>query len=233
MADPANVAGMARYGISTAGTLGVSMPALRAMAREARRRAGPRERHTLALALWDSGVHEARILAALVDEPGLVTQAQAERWAKDLDSWDVCDQLCSNLLDRTSFARKKAVAWAGREEPFVKRAGFALMAALSVHDKEARDTAFEPLLALAEREAGDERNFVKKAVNWALRQIGKRSPYLCRRAVAAGRRIAKKDSKAARWIAADALRELTAAAAQGRLARVRAGRRVSSRARRR
>jgi 3-methyladenine DNA glycosylase AlkD len=232
MADPANVAGMSRYGIGTAGTLGVSMPALRAMAREARRRAGPRERHALALALWDSGVHEARILAALVDEPGRVTEAQAERWAKDLDSWDVCDQLCSNLLDRTSFAWKKAVAWAGREEPFVKRAGFALMAALAVHDREAPDAAFEPLLALAEREAGDQRNFVKKAVNWALRQIGKRSPHLCRRAVAVARRIAKKDSKAARWIAADALRELAAATAQGRPARLRAGRRVSRRSRR-
>jgi 3-methyladenine DNA glycosylase AlkD len=221
LADPAKVAGMARYGIHSAGTLGVQIAELRPMARELR--SGSREeRHALALALWDSGVHEARILAAMVDDPALVTDAQAERWAGDLDSWDVCDQLCANLLDRTPLAWRKARAWSEREEPFVKRAGFALMARLAVHDRRARDADFVPLLGLAESEAGDDRNYVKKAVSWALRQIGKRSPGLRRRAMAVARRVARQSSRSARWIASDVLRELDRAA-PGR-ARSRGGR---------
>jgi len=214
LADPAKVSGMARYGISTAGTLGVQVAELRRIAREIRR--GTREeRHALALALWDSGVHEARILAALVDDPALVTAAQAERWAGDLDSWDVCDQLCANLLDRAPFAFGKARAWAEREEPFVKRAGFALMARLAVHERKAPDADFVPFLELAENEAGDDRNPVKKAVSWALRQIGKRTPGLRRRAMAVARRIARQGSRSARWIASDVLRELDRAAPRG------------------
>ncbi len=203
LANPANVAGMARYGISPDGTLGISMPALRKMAKEIGRR------HDLADALWRSAIHEARILAALIDDPGKVTDEQMERWVLDIDSWDVCDQLCSNLFSRTALAREKAVDWSGRPETFVKRASFVLMACLAVHDKKADDALFVGYLPLIVREAGDDRNFVKKAVNWALRQIGKRNPVLNRLSVETAREIQKRDAKSARWIAADALRELT------------------------
>jgi 3-methyladenine DNA glycosylase AlkD len=214
LANPANVLGMARYGISSKNTLGVSIPRLRSMAK----RIGTD--HALALELWASGIHEARILAALVDDPADVTEAQLERWARDFDSWDVCDGVCSNLFDRTPFAHRKAVAWSARREEFVKRAGFVLMAALAVHDKRSPDSRFMKYLPLIEREAADERNFVKKAVNWALRQIGKRSPALNRAAIAAAKRIRTCDSKAARWIAADALRELESEAVQRRLRKI-------------
>ena len=203
LANPANVAGMARYGISPKGTLGVSMPALRKMAKQIGRR------HELADKLWRSATHEARILAALTDDPGKVTDEQMDRWVQDFDSWDVCDQLCSNLFSRTALAREKAAAWSGRPETFVKRAGFVLMACLAVHDKKADDALFVGFLPLIVREAGDDRNFVKKAVNWALRQIGKRNPILNRLSVETAREIQKINAKSARWIAADALRELT------------------------
>jgi 3-methyladenine DNA glycosylase AlkD len=211
LASPANVAGMARYGINPTNTLGVSIPRLRAMAREIGRD------HGLALELWKSGIHEARILAGLIDEPAMVSEAQLERWARDFDSWDVCDLVCSNLIDKTPFAHAKAVGWSSHGEEFVKRAGFVLMAALSVHDKKAPDSSFRKFLPIIEREASDERNFVKKAVNWALRQIGKRSPELNRAAIAAARRIQKIDSKSARWISSDALRELESDAVRKRL----------------
>jgi len=202
MANPDNVAGMARFGISARNTLGVPMPALRSLARQLGRD------HGLALELWASGIHEARILAALVDDPAQVADAQMEQWVLDLDSWDVCDQLCSNLLDRTPMAISKAKVWSRRPETFVKRAGFVLMAALSVHDKKSPDRVFLAFLPLIERAAKDDRNFVKKAVNWALRQIGKRNMALNRAAVAAAEIIARIDAPSARWIAADALREL-------------------------
>jgi 3-methyladenine DNA glycosylase AlkD len=202
---------MARYGINPENTLGVSIPSLRAMAK----RIGTD--HALALDLWASGIHEARVLAGLVDDPALVTAAQLERWAKDFDSWDVCDGVCSNLFDRTPYAWDKAVAWSARSREFVKRAGFVLMAALAVHDKTAPDERFKNFLPLIEREAVDERNFVKKAVNWALRQIGKRNRALNRDAIAAAKRIRKVDSRSARWIAADALRELESDAVRQRL----------------
>lgn len=210
-ADPANVAGMARYGISTAGALGVSMPLLRGLARDLRpaRKADPDGAHELAAALWARGVHEARVLAALVDVPALVTREQARAWAGDLDSWDVCDQLCGNLLDRVPFAVELAIGWAGAEEEFVKRAGFVLMTQLAVHDKAAPDDVFLGFLGLVEREAADGRNFVRKAVNWALRQIGKRNVYLHARAVEVAERLRESGPKAARWVASDALRELT------------------------
>ena len=203
LANPANAAGMARYGISPIGTLGVPMPVLRKMAKEIGRR------HDLADELWLSAIHEARILAALIDDPGKVTDEQMERWVLEIDSWDVCDQLCSNLFSRTALAREKAAAWSGRPETFVKRAGFVLMACLAVHDKKADDALFVGFLPLIVREAGDDRNFVKKAVNWALRQIGKRNPVLNRLSVETAREIQKMSAKSARWIAADALRELT------------------------
>ena len=186
--NPANVAGMARYGISPEGTLGVTMPFLRGIARELRpaRRAHPEAAHALADALWDSGVHEARILAGLVDVPALVTPEQADRWVSQLDSWDVCDGLCGNLLGDTAFAYEKVEEWTAAEPEFVKRAGFVLICALTVHDKKTGDEPFLHFLTLIEREADDPRNFVKKAVNWALRQIGKRNRNLHAAAVAVG-----------------------------------------------
>jgi 3-methyladenine DNA glycosylase AlkD len=202
-ANPAGVEGMARFGIRTDSALGLSMPFLRQTAKSAG------VDHALALKLWQSGIHEARILAALVDDPAQVTSAQMERWVKDFDSWDVCDQVCGNLFDRTRFGRRKAVTWAGRKPEFVRRAGFALIAALAWHDRQADDELFVGYLALVEKYAFDERNFVKKAVNWALRNIGKRNRALHRAAVACARRIARQDSRAARWVAADAIRELT------------------------
>lgn len=201
MGNPANVAGMARFGINPANTLGVSMPQLRELAK------GRRDQQ-LSLALWTSGIHEARILAALVGEPARVTPEQMDAWVLDFDSWDVCDQVCMNLFDRTPWAFEKAVEYAGREEEFVKRAGFALMACLAWHDKLASDQKFLDLLAVIQREAADQRNFVKKAVNWALRQIGKRNPVLSQAAVATAREILLIDSPVARWVANDALREL-------------------------
>jgi 3-methyladenine DNA glycosylase AlkD len=211
LADPEAVEGMARFGINPEGTLGVSMPAVRGLARDIGRD------HGLAQALWKTGVHEARILAGLIDEPGLVTEGQMECWASGFDSWDVCDQVCMNLFDRTPFAYEKALEWSRREEEFVKRAGFALMASLAVHDKKASDERFLPFLAAIVKGSGDDRNFVKKAVNWALRQIGKRSLALHGPAVRTAREIAACGTKSGRWIAADALRELQSAGVESRL----------------
>ncbi|MCX6776130.1 MAG: DNA alkylation repair protein [Candidatus Micrarchaeota archaeon] len=211
MSDPKAVEGMARFGINPHDTYGVSIPNIRKIAREAG------EDHSVANELWESGVHEARILAGMIDDAELVTEGQMERWIKDFDSWDVCDQCCSNLFDKTRFAHKKAVEWSRRDEEFVKRAGFVLMACLSVHDKLAKDEDFIKFLPIIQREARDERNFVKKAVNWALRQIGKRNLKLNTAAIESARRIQKMDSKSARWIASDALRELTSKAVQKKL----------------
>ena len=212
LANPANVAGMARFGINPTHTLGVPIPVLRRLAREIGRD------HDLAQALWASGVHEARILAGFIDDPARVTRAQMNRWAADFDSWDVCDQVCSSLFDRTPFAFHKAVEWSRRGEEFVRRAGFVLMAALAVHDRRTADAAFERFLGIIRRGSTDERNFVKKAVNWALRQIGKRNRRLNRRAIAQARTIQRIPSRAARWIAADALRELTGEAVRRKIA---------------
>ena len=202
---------MARFGIESTTALGVSVPALRKLAREIGRD------HELAAKLWSSGLHEARTLAALVDDPALVTEAQMEAWALALDSWDVCDACCSNLFDRTPFAFAKALAWSRRDEEFVKRAGFTLMATLAVHDKGAGDARFERFFPRIRAEAKDPRNFVKKAVNWALRQIGKRNAALHARAIAEAQIIAAMDAPSARWIATNALRELTSDAVRGRI----------------
>jgi 3-methyladenine DNA glycosylase AlkD len=210
-ANPRNVEGMARFGINPKNTLGVPMPVLRKMGKEAGKN------HALAERLWDSGMHEARILACLVDDPGQVTEKQMEGWARDFDSWDVCDQCCMNLFDKTGFAYRKAREWSRRKEEFVKRAGFALMASLAVHDKEAKDSEFEGVLAIIRREADDGRNLVKKAVNWALRQIGKRNPGLNRKAIRVSEEIRSTDSRAARWVANDAIRELKSDAVRKRL----------------
>jgi 3-methyladenine DNA glycosylase AlkD len=173
--------------------------------------------HALAEQLWNSGIHEARILASMIDEPRLVTEEQVERWVAAFASWDVCDQCCGNLFDRTPFAYRKALEWSERSEEYVKRAGFALMAYLAVHDKRASDDAFEQFFPAIVAQATDERNFVKKAANWALRQIGKRSQRLNQRAIETAGAIGQIDARAARWIAADALRELTSEKVQQRL----------------
>ncbi len=211
LSNPAAREGMARYGIETSRAYGISIPALRSLARTIGKD------HSLARHLWATRIHEARILAALIDDPARVTEQQMERWVHDFDSWDVCDQCCMNLLDKTEFAWRKALEWSGRAEEFVKRAGFVLMAQLSVHDKKANDAHFIRFLPLIKRQAPDPRNYVKKAVNWALRQIGKRNPALNKAAIKVAREIARMDSHPARWIAADALRELTSDAVQKRL----------------
>ncbi len=211
LADPEAVKGMASFGINPENTLGVSMPAVRRLARDIGRD------HRLALALWDTGVHEARILAGLIDIPAEVTEEQMERWVKDFDSWDVCDQVVMNLFDRTPFAYEKALEWSRREPEFVKRAGFALMASLAVHDKKAADEKFLRFLPAIVKGSADDRNFVRKAVNWALRQMGKRSLVLHGPAVKTARDIAASGSRSGRWIAADALRELESPAVESRL----------------
>lgn len=211
MADRSRLEGMARYGIPIDRALGVSLPQMRTLAKLAGRD------HQLALALWDSGVHEAMIMASLVDEPGKVTEGQMEAMVQDFSSWDVCDQCCSNLFSYTPMAWTKTVQWSEREGVFQKRAGFALMAALAVHDKKARDEEFLPFLKAVERESADGRNYVRKAVNWALRQIGKRNLHLNRISVETAERIMVKGDKFSRWVAADALKELNSEAVQQRL----------------
>jgi 3-methyladenine DNA glycosylase AlkD len=205
------VKGMARFGIKPEKALGVSIPQLRRLAKRIGRD------HALAGQLWSSQIHEARILAGMVDDPDQVTQRQMEQWVNDFDSWDLCDQCCSNLFDKTLFAYQKAVQWSGRRPEFVKRAGFVMMAVLAVHDKTAGDDRFTQFFPMITREAVDERNFVKKAVNWALRQIGKRNRTLNKKAIEISRQIRSIDSRAARWIAGDALRELTSDRVQKRL----------------
>jgi 3-methyladenine DNA glycosylase AlkD len=254
-ANPDSVAGMARYGIATEGALGVSMPVLRSIAKRVRplRRTDPGYLHELAAALWASSVHEARILAGLVDVPELVTREQMEAWAGDFDSWDVCDQV-TDLFAQTPDAFELATSWAARDEEFVKRAGFVIMCALAHKHSAATDPNQLGFLPIIEREATDERNFVKKAVNWALRQIGKRSAALNAAAiesaergsddernfvkkavnwairqigkrnaalnsaaVATALRLRESGSRAARWVASDALRELQGDAVRRRL----------------
>jgi 3-methyladenine DNA glycosylase AlkD len=201
--NPRNLAGMARYGINVRKAYGVPTPVLRAMAKEIR------GDHALAERLWATGIHDAKILAAFADDPAQVTEEQMERWARDFDSWDVVDQCMNRLFRRTASAHRKAVEWTAREEEYIKRAGFVMIACLAVHDKAAKDAVFERYLRLVRKGAGDERNFVKKAVNWALRQIGKRNLKLREAAIQTARRIQKMNSRSARWIATDALRELT------------------------
>ena len=210
LSNPDNVAGMARFGINPENTLGISIPTLRLIAKEIGKE------QALALELWDSGIHEARLLAGFIADPRQMNEALLERWVQDFDSWDICDQTCG-LFARTSYAYPKALEWIARPETFVKRAGFVLMATLAVHDKRASDETLAQFLPLIAHAAGDERNFVKKAVNWALRQIGKRSLALNTKAIETAHQIQHMDSKAARWIAADALRELTSAPVQTRL----------------
>jgi len=201
-ANPASVAGMARYGISANGTLGVSVHAIRELAKDAGRD------HALAEHLWNSGIHEARILATLIDDPALVTARQMDRWVRGIDSWDVCDHACHNLFRYSPSAWRKAEQWSRAKGEFVRRAGFSLMAGLAVKDQKATDEQFAAFFGPIAAAASDDRNMVRKAVNWALRQIGKRNRRLHRMAIAAAEEIRRQDSRSARWIAADALREL-------------------------
>ncbi len=198
------VEGMARFGIRPSHALGIPIPTLRKMAKEIGRN------QELAIALWASGVHEARILASMIAEPQRVSVELMEEWVNDFDAWDVCDQVCGNLFDKTPYAYQKATEWCQQEKEFVRRAGFVMMAELAVHDKQAQDEAFLQFFPLIKHYAGDERNFVKKAVNWALRQIGKRNSHLRTLALECAYEIQHMDSKTAHWVAKDAIRELQA-----------------------
>ncbi|MDP4225604.1 MAG: DNA alkylation repair protein, partial [Bacteroidota bacterium] len=197
-----NREGMARFGIKSETAFGVNIPVLRKMAREIGKD------HTLALQLWEQPYHEAKLLATLVADPKQTDSLMMEKWVKDFYSWDICDQCCGNLFEDTALAYQKAQVWAAREEEFVRRAGFVMMARLAVSDKKAENQKFEEFLYLIKTYSTDSRNFVKKAVNWALRQIGKRNWALNEKALEAAKEIYSQDNKTAKWIAADAMREL-------------------------
>jgi 3-methyladenine DNA glycosylase AlkD len=202
LTSPENVAGQAHFGIRGANRLGVAIPELRRMAK------GLKD-HELAAGLWDSGIHDARILASMVDDPAQVTRLQMDAWVKDFDSWDLCDQVCSNLFDKTPYAVERGLAWVEMDEEYVRRAGFVMAAALAVHDKKLPDEVFRQFFEPMVKYAVDERNFVRKAINWALRQIGKCRPTLRAEIIELAQRIGQLDSPSARWIASDALRELS------------------------
>ena len=201
---------MARFGIASTNTLGISIPTLRAIAKRAGRD------HALAEALWQSGIHEARILAGMVDDPARVTKRQMDRWAKDFDSWDVVDGVC-DLFVRTPYAYERAHAWSSHKREYVKRAAFTIIAYLTYRDKSATDAGILQFLPVMRREAGDERNFVKKAVNWSLRNTGKRNRRCNAVAIKCAEQIRADGTRSGRWIAADALRELRSEAVQARL----------------
>ena len=213
-ARPDQLEGMARYGMATESRLGVSVPDMRKIAKTIGKD------HNLALELWKTGYADARIVAAMIDMPGMLTEEQMEDWVKDIDSWDVCDQVCMNLFDKTPLAWSKIHDWSHREEEFVRRTAYSLIACLAWHDKVAEDERFIQLLPVIKHGAADERNYVKKAVSWALRHIGKRNPNLNKAAIEAAREIKQIDSKAARWIASDVIRELESDAVQRRLKRM-------------
>jgi 3-methyladenine DNA glycosylase AlkD len=210
-ADPDVRRGMLRAGIKAGNSIGVKVPILRQVAKD------HKNDHDLALKLWETGIHEARVLASMVDDPLKVTKAQIDAWVEDFDSWDLVDQCCNNLFKYTPYAYPKVFVWGKREEEYVKRAAFVMIAVLALHDKQAPDDSMEQFFSLIVQESTDDRNFVKKAVNWALRQIGKRNLSLNAKAIVVAEEIEKIDSKSARWIAKDALRELTSEKIQDRL----------------
>ena len=212
-ARPDRLEGMARYGMAVEKRLGVSIPELRLLAKEIGKN------HKLALELWKTGIDEARILAAMIDDPLKLTEEQMEEWVKDINSWDVCDQDCMNLFEKSPLAWKKIHDWSNREEEFVKRTAFSLIACLAWHDKKTADDKFIALFPVIREGATDERNFVKKAVNWAMRNMGKRNRNLNKAVVDIAKEIQKLDSKSARWIATDAIKELESEAVQRRLKR--------------
>lgn len=211
MSDPEAVKGMARYGINSKNNLGVSIYKLREIAKEMG------QDHEIALKLWNSGIHDARLLACFIDNPSEVTGGQMDSWAQDFDSWDICDQACTSLFDLTTLAWAKVFEWAEQPDEFVKRGAFSLIAGLTVHDKKASDEKFEQFIPLIKKHSHDERNYVKKAVNWAIRNIGKRNKNLNKVMIKLSRELLKDDSKVAKWIASDALRELTSIKIQNRL----------------
>jgi 3-methyladenine DNA glycosylase AlkD len=211
MSSPEVKDGMARLGINTENALGVHMTCLKSLAMESGRD------HALALSLWDTGIHEARIVAAWVDDPKLVTEAQMDRWVAGFNSWDLCDHVCWTLFDKTPYAYKKCHEWAADDREYVRRAGFAMMAGLAIHDKIAPDSAFMEFFPLILKGASDERHMVKKAVNWALRQAGKRNLALNAAALEVAEEIQGIGSSTAKWIASDAIRELKSNAVQARL----------------
>jgi len=210
-ARPDQLEGMARYGMTVEKRLGISIPELRTLAKEIGKD------HRLALKLWKTGIDEARILASMIGDYQKLTEVQMEDWVKDINSWDVCDQVCMNLFEKSPLAWKKIRDWSGREEEFVKRTAFSLIACLAWHDKKTEDEKFIALFPVIREGATDERNFVKKAVNWALRNIGKRNRNLNKETIEVAKEIQRLDSKAARWIAADAIKELESEAVQKRL----------------
>jgi len=213
LADPGVRAKMAYFGIRVPSAHGISAPVLHKFAREIGKD------HRLAKQLWLSGIHEAKILATLVGEPDRVRASEMDRWARAFDSWDVVDTACCYLYAHTNFAWNKVRAGSKHPEPFIKRAGFSLAAYLSYKDKHSPDAEFVKFLRVIERESNDDRHFVKKSINWALRNIGKRNRNLNREAIRIAEQLRKRDSRAARWIAADALRELRSDAVQRRLER--------------
>jgi 3-methyladenine DNA glycosylase AlkD len=210
-ARPSELAGLARFGINPERRLGLSVPAMRRIAKTLGRD------HKLALALWDTGIPDARIVAGMLADPAKLTSNQMDAWASSFASWDVCDQVCGSAFLVSPMAWTKVTDWAVRKEEFVRRAAFALLATLSVHNKKAADERFADMLPLIEAASADERNFVKKAVNWALRNIGKRNLVLNEAAINTARRIQLQGSRSARWIAANALRELTGETVQMRI----------------
>lgn len=210
-----NIAGMKRFGIITKKAFGISAPVLKNLAKEIKQQTD--DRHSLALELWETGIHEARIIAYLIDNPKQVSEKQMDDWAKDFDNWAICDGACGHLFCKTEFAYKKVFEWSASEEEFVKRGGIVLIAFLAVHDKNAPDEKIARFLAVLESKADDERNFIKKAVNWSLRQIGKRNLNLNKLAIETAEKIKLQNSKPARWIAADALRELKSEKVRERL----------------
>jgi 3-methyladenine DNA glycosylase AlkD len=195
--------GMLRYGIPNDNAFGIRVGTMQKLAKRLGRS------HKLAAELWATGWYEARMMAAFVDEPDQVTPAQMDRWCRDFDSWAICDTVCFHLFDRTPYAWDKIKPWARRKDEFVRRAGYALLACLALHDKQAEDESFVPFLPLIERGATDGRNLVKKGVSWALRGIGRRSAGLHAPAVAVAKRLAESTEPAARWVGKDALRDLT------------------------
>lgn len=211
LSRPKDVEGMARFGITPEKTYAVRIPELRRIAKVAGKN------HQLALELWEADYRETRILACMIEDPKTMTEEQMNKWASESDYWEICDQCCMKLFRMTPFAYKKIFEWSQREEEFAKRAAFTLIAVLAVHDKDAADGKFEQLFPIIIRESTDYRNYVKKAVNWALRHIGKRNLKLNRKAIEIAKQIDKMDSKSAKWIAKDALRELESDKIQNRL----------------
>jgi len=210
-ARPDQLEGMARYGINIKNRIGVSIPELRKLAKEVGKN------HELALELWKTGIADARILASMIDDFSQLTETQMEVWVKDIDSWDVGDQVCMNLFEKTPLAWKKIDEWSRREEEYIKRTAYGLLACLAWHDKKAENQKFLEMLPIIGRGALDERNSIKKAVSWALRNIGKRNFKLNEAALAEARRIRLLDSKNARWIASEVIRELESESVKNRL----------------